>query len=64
MRSAPVPRTGRAKSRKYHNARTGTVGSKVLPHRYGDEGEKGPKHRRQVRRCEERLWRREVAFTA
>ncbi|SCG02407.1 hypothetical protein GA0115259_107761, partial [Streptomyces sp. MnatMP-M17] len=42
MRSAPVPHTGRPKRRKYHNARTGTVGSKVLPHRYGDEGEKGP----------------------
>lgn len=64
MRSAPVPRTGRAKSRKYRHARTGTVGSKVLSHRYGDEGEKGPKHRRQIRRCEERLWRREVALTA
>ncbi|MFF9785617.1 hypothetical protein [Streptomyces nigrescens] len=46
------------KRRKYRNARTGTVGSKALPHRYGDEGEKGPRHRRQIRRREERLWRR------
>lgn len=64
MRSAPVPRTGRTKRRKYRHARTGTVGSKVLPHRYGDEGVKGPKHRRQIRRREERLWRRAMAPAA
>ncbi|MEU5900436.1 hypothetical protein [Streptomyces venezuelae] len=58
--SNPVPGTGRRKRRKYKNARTGTVGSKALPHRFGDEGEKGPIQRRLVRRAETRLWRREL----
>lgn len=58
MGSVPVIRTGRRSRRPSRNARTGTVGSKALPHRYGDEGEKGPKHRRQIRRAEQRQWRR------
>lgn len=60
MASTPVPGTGRFKRRKYKHARTGTVGSKILPHRYGDEGEKGPQFRRLVRRSEGRAWRAEA----
>ncbi len=63
--STPVPGT-EAKQRparrpKVKNARTGTVGSKILPGRYSDEGEKGPWFRRLVRRAETRAWQREEA---
>jgi hypothetical protein len=61
MVNAPVPGTGRTKRRKVKNARTGAMGSKVLAHRYGDQGEKGPWFRRLVRRSEARAWRRENA---
>ncbi|MFF9785629.1 hypothetical protein [Streptomyces nigrescens] len=60
MASSPVPGTGRTKRRKYKHARTGTVGSKALAHRYADEGEKGPWFRRLVRRSEERAWRKDA----
>ncbi|MFI0742810.1 hypothetical protein ACH4PU_32715 [Streptomyces sp. NPDC021100] len=58
--SIPVPRTGKKKRRKSKNARTGTVGSKILPGRYSDEGDKGAWFRRLVRRCETRQWRSEA----
>ncbi|WP_424892328.1 hypothetical protein [Streptomyces sp. XH2] len=61
--SSPVPRTGKRKRRKVKNARTGTVGSKILPGRYSDEGEKGPWFRRLVRRREACQWRSELAVT-
>jgi hypothetical protein len=57
--NAPVPRTGKRKRRKYKNARTGSVLSKALPHRYPDEQEKGSWFRRLIRRKEERNWRGE-----
>ncbi|MFI7089620.1 hypothetical protein ACIBUR_39300 [Streptomyces anulatus] len=63
MGSLPVARTGRTNRRKYRHARTGTMGSKALSHRYGDEGEKGPGHRRLIRRAEHRQWRRERDLT-
>ncbi|KOT46669.1 hypothetical protein ADK41_00035 [Streptomyces caelestis] len=63
--STPVPGTGAkkrpARRRKVKNARTGSVGSKILPGRYSDEGEKGPWFRRLVRRAETRSWRREAS---
>ena len=37
--------------------------SRSLPHRYLDEGDNGPTHRREVRRKETRLWRRELDHT-
>ncbi|MFK0047747.1 hypothetical protein ACIQU4_27400 [Streptomyces sp. NPDC090741] len=58
--NTPVPRTGKKNRRKVKNARTGTVGSKILPGRYSDEGEKGPWFRRLVRRSENRQWRSEA----
>jgi hypothetical protein len=58
--SEPVPHTGRSKQRKYKSARTGSVLSKALPHRYADEGDKGPWLRRVIRRREERFWRRGI----
>lgn len=60
--STPVPRTGaKKKRRKVKNARTGSVGSKILPGRYSDEGEKGQWFRRLVRRAEARAWQREAS---
>lgn len=63
--SAPAPGTGAKKRRplrrKVKNARTGSVGSKILPGRYSDEGEKRPGVRRLVRRAETRSWRREAS---
>lgn len=59
--SAPIPGTGRKLRRKVKNARTGSVGSKILPGRYSDEGEKGLWFRRPVRRAETRSWRREAS---
>ncbi len=63
--STPVPGTGAKKRRplrrKVKNARTGSVGSKILPGRYSDEGEKGPWFRRLVRRAETRSWWREAS---
>lgn len=39
----------------------GVIGnSRALPHRYVYEGDNGPAHRREVKRKEERLWRKEA----
>lgn len=56
--SRTVPGTGR---KRYHRTTQGGVSasSKVVSHRYADEGEKGRSMRRLVRRREERLWKRE-----
>lgn len=34
--------------------------SRIVPHRYQDDGDNGKAHRREIRRKEERLWRREA----
>lgn len=46
----------------FRRAKTGGVigNSKIVPHRYLDEGDNGHAHRREIRRREERLWRREA----
>ncbi|QDP44265.1 hypothetical protein KGG70_gp19 [Streptomyces phage Celia] len=56
--SVPVPGTGR---KRYHRTKQGGVSasSRVIEHRYADEGEKGRWIRRLVRRRETRLWKRE-----
>lgn len=58
----PVPRTG---SRRWHSGKnsgkTGVIGSsRVLPHRYMDEGDKGKGHNRHIKRLERALWRSEA----
>ncbi|WP_458085757.1 hypothetical protein [Streptomyces malaysiensis] len=37
-----------------------SASSRIIPHRYADEGDKGPWFRRFIRRREERMWRAEV----
>lgn len=61
--SNPVPGTGR---RRWHSRenRAGkpnglTGASRVIPHRYADEGDKGAWFRRLVRHREERQWLKE-----
>lgn len=46
--------------RKYVNGSGVSANSRILPHRYADEGEKGKGHRREIRRKEETLWRAEA----
>ena len=39
----------------------GVIGnSRIVSHRYQDEGDNGPAHRREIRRAERRLWRGEA----
>lgn len=41
--------------------RGGVIGnSRIVPHRYHDEGDNGPTHRREIKRAEKRLWRKEA----
>lgn len=54
----PVPRTG---SRRWHSGKNsgkaGVIGnSRVLPHRYMDEGDKGAAHNRHIKRVERAQW--------
>jgi len=35
--------------------------SRIIPHRYADEGDKGPWFRRLIRQRENTFWRRELA---
>ncbi|UFD98000.1 hypothetical protein PQC18_gp62 [Streptomyces phage Pablito] len=64
--SEPVPGTGRkspAARRTKAKSKNGagvSAGSRVLPHRYADEGEKGGWIRRLIRRREARLWKKEA----
>lgn len=58
----PVPRTG---SRRWHSGKnsgkSGVIGnSRVLPHRYMDEGDKGKAHNRHIKRVERAQWRAEA----
>jgi len=59
--STPVPFTGRS---HIHRRRSKGVSanSRVLPHRYASEGDKGRRYRRLIRRVEKRFWRREAEF--
>lgn len=61
-RGTPIPRTGR--SRRWHPGRGRNHGvsanSRILPHRYADEGDKGQWFRRVIRRREKAMWVREV----
>ncbi|WNI28636.1 hypothetical protein [Streptomyces sp. ITFR-6] len=61
--SAPVPGTGRSRwhSRKNRAGRPNGLlaASRIIPHRYADEGDKGAWFRRIVRRREARLWKKE-----
>lgn len=42
--------------------RRGVSGSsRIIPHRYADEGDKGPWFRRLIRKREDAFWRRELA---
>lgn len=65
-RGLPVPGTGKQAWRSAYTNRRAGVSSGILsrerhlPHRYMDEGDKGPKFRRQLRRISEAAWRREV----
>lgn len=57
----PVARTG---SRRWHSGKNsgkaGVIGnSRVLPHRYMDEGDKGKAHNRHIKRVERAQWRAE-----
>jgi len=39
----------------------GVIGnSRIVPHRYMDEGDNGPAHRREIKRREKRLWKKEI----
>ncbi|GGY88777.1 hypothetical protein CP967_31255 [Streptomyces nitrosporeus] len=62
--STPVPGTGRPRwhSRKNRAGRPNGLlsASRIIPHRYADEGDKGPWFRRIVRRREARLWKKEA----
>jgi hypothetical protein len=54
----PVPRTG---ARRWHSGKssgkTGVIGSsRMLPHRYMDEGDKGAIHNRHIKRVERAQW--------
>jgi hypothetical protein len=58
----PVPRTG---ARRWHSrkdsGKTGVIGSsRVLPHRYMDEGDKGATHNRHIKRVERAQWQAEA----
>lgn len=55
---SPVPHTGR---QRWHQRRSRGVSanSRIVSHRYADEGDKGKWFRRLVRRREERLWIKE-----
>jgi hypothetical protein len=53
-------RSGRGGCWKPVNGHGVSAGSHVLSHRYACEGDKGTSVRREVRRKEDRLWRKEV----
>lgn len=57
----PVPGTS---AKRWHSGKnsgkTGVIGSsRMLPHRYMDEGDKGKGHNRHIKRLERALWQRE-----
>lgn len=39
----------------------GVIGnSRIVPYRYMDENDNGPAHRREIKRREKRLWKKEI----
>lgn len=52
----PVPHTGKWNRRKHANGSGVSASSRILSHRYADEGEKGTLIRREVRRKERAQW--------
>lgn len=52
----PVPHTGYQRKFKYANGSGVSANSRILSHRYADEGEKGRNIRREVRRKERAQW--------
>lgn len=57
-KGTPVPGTGKSRwhSRK-DSGKAGVIGSsRVLPHRYMDEGDKGKAHNRRIKRVERAQW--------
>lgn len=67
--STPVPNTGRKNpaamrsktGRERPGAPNGVMGaSRILPHRYKDEGDNGSEFRRLIRHREKAMWRREI----
>ncbi len=57
--SAPVPGTGRSPHCR-PRSRGVSGGSRIVPHRFADEGDRGRPFRRLVRRRERNLWRKEA----
>lgn len=55
-RGVPVPGTGVRRYRKSVNGAGVSANSRILPHRYADEGEKGREIRKMVRHRERALW--------
>ena len=55
-KGVPVPHLRDGKRRKYVNGAGVSANSRILPHRYADEGEKGSGHRREIRRKERAQW--------
>lgn len=45
---------------KYWYSRGGVIANSRIVSKWQDEGETGPAHRREIKRREERLWRREA----
>ena len=65
-KGVPVPRTGR-KLKYTCDARAGKPSGllsaeRLLPHQYADEGAKGKKFRRTMRRLSKRVWVAELEF--
>lgn len=58
-KGVPIPRLRGGKRRKYKNGAGVSANSRILPHRYADEGDKGQSHRREIRRKERVQWQRE-----
>ena len=57
----PVPGTGKSRWHSGKNSgKTGVIGSsRMLPHRYMDEGDKGKGHNRHIKRLEKRMWQQD-----
>ena len=56
----PVPRLRKSGRRKFKNGSGVSANSRVLSHRYADEGEKGKGLRREIRRKEKLMWHAEA----